>query len=118
MAGAYAFGLMVDDAPLDLRAPLYGAALLAACELALWSCSLAASAPGEPGMLARHAAWLGLLSLGALALGAGLLALVDVARTGGIIVDTLGAVAAFAAVAMLLGATRTGLPHPQAPPDA
>ncbi len=106
VAGAYAVGLVADDAPLDLRAPLYAAALLLACELALWSHALWTSTPGEPGMLARHAAWLGLLLLGSLALGAGLVTLVDVARTEGIAVDALGAAAALATVAVLLRAAR------------
>ncbi len=57
-------------------------------------------------MIARHAAWLGLLLLGSLALGSGLVALVDVARTEGVAVDALGAAAALATVAVLLRAAR------------
>jgi uncharacterized membrane protein HdeD (DUF308 family) len=109
VAGGYALGLVVDDAPPDLRAPLYATVLLLTCELAVWSQSLARSTPGEAGMLARHAAWLGLLALGMLALGAGLLALVDIARSGGVAIDALGAVAAVAAVTALwraAGSTR------------
>jgi hypothetical protein len=101
VAGAYTVGLVADDAPLDLRAPLYGAGLLLSCELALWSHALRTSTPGVPGMLPRHAAWLGLLVLGTLAVGTGLVALVDVARTGGVAVDALGALAVLAALGVL-----------------
>jgi hypothetical protein len=107
VGGGYAAGLAADGAPLDTRAPLYAAALLLTCELALWSHALRTSTPGEAGMIARHAAWLGLLVLAALAVGAGLIALVDVARTDGAAIDALGAAAALALVAMLLRAART-----------
>ena len=56
----------------------------------------------EPGAYLRRLGLLAGLTLGALALGQLLLALVDVSERGGIAIEALGVVAAVAALAIVL----------------
>jgi hypothetical protein len=110
VGGAYAAALAIDGGGVDLAAPLVAAGLLLTCELAFWAHELRRTSPDEPGGRSGHAAWLSLLTLGALAVGTGLVTLVDVARTDGIAVEVVGAAAALGAAILILAVVR----HPRA----
>jgi hypothetical protein len=109
VGGAYAAALAIDGSTVDLAAPLVAAGLLLACELAFWAHELRTTSPDEPGGRSSHAAWLSLLTLGALVVGAGLVTLVDVARTDGIAVEIVGAAAALGTAIVILAIVR----HPR-----
>ncbi len=98
---SYAAALSLEPGDVDLSAPLVGALLLLTCELAYWAHELRTSSPDEPGLRSGHAAWLSALTLGALALGAVLVVVVGVARTSGVVVEVVGASAAFGALVVL-----------------
>ena len=102
----YASLLALEDLPLDQRAPLYAAGLLAVTELSYWSLELRAAVTDEPGSHWRRAAFLAWLCLLTLALGAALLALVDVSAGGGLALETGGALAAAGALAVLAALAR------------
>jgi hypothetical protein len=76
--------------------------LFLAAELAWWSLELRERIAAEAGSHLRRLAFLLLLSLGALALGGGLLAVVDVIHVDGLAILLLGAAAAALAVAVAL----------------
>ena len=99
LGAEYAAVLAVESEPLDRRAPVFAAALFLAAELAWWSLELRARIAAEAGSNLRRLAYLLGLTAGALALGAGVLALVDVIRVGGLAVELAGAAAAVAIVA-------------------
>ena len=93
---------------LDTRAPLVAGALLAVAELAYWSLELRALVVDEAGTYLRRIALLATLVLGAVGIGAVVLALVEAFAAGGVAVDILGAAAALGALALLaLSARRT-----------
>jgi len=102
----YASLLALEDVPLDQRAPLYAAGLLAVAELSYWSLELRAAVTDEPGSHWRRAAFLAWLCLLTLALGAALLALVDVSAGGGLAFEAAGAIAAAGALAVLAALAR------------
>lgn len=106
VGGAYAASLAIGEGGVDLAAPLVGAGLLLSCELAFWAHDIRATSPDEPGLRGLHAAWLSLLTLGTLAVGAALVTLVDVARVDGIAIEALGAAAALGVAAVLLVSAR------------
>jgi hypothetical protein len=108
VAGTYAAALAVESAPLDRRAPIVAAALLLAAELAWWSLELRARIAPEAGSYLRRLAFVLVLALGAYGVGALLLAVVDVARTSGLAIETVGVVAAVGAVAVALLGARGG----------
>lgn len=109
VAGAYGATLAVESAPLDRHVPIVAAALLLAAELAWWSLELRARIAPEAGSYLRRLAFVLMLALGAYGLGALLLAVLDVARTSGLLIETAGAAAAVAAVAVaLLGGRSRG----------
>ncbi len=104
----YAATLAVEDSALDARAPVYAAALFAAAELGYWSLELRDAVADEAGSYLRRLGLLAGLTLGALALGQLLLALVDVSERGGIAIEAVGVVAAVTALAIVaLSARRT-----------
>ena len=105
LGGAYAAVLAIADPQLDLSAALVAAALLTIGELAHLSID-ARTAVDTESVTWRRTAWVAVLALGTLALGAGLLVVSDLLRTGGIAVDVLGAVAALAALGLLVAAAR------------
>lgn len=109
VGGTYGVVLVVESAPLDRRAPIVAAALVLAAELGWWSLELRARIAPEAGSYLRTLALILMLTLGAYALGAVLLAVVDVARTSGLVIEGFGAAAAAAilAVALLVGRGRT-----------
>jgi hypothetical protein len=102
LGSAYALHLSVDDVSLDARAPLFAAGLLLTAELAFWSLEERDHVRGEPGDGFRRLGFVALLGLAALAVAATVLAAVDVARTGGLAVDLLGAGAAAAALLIVV----------------
>ncbi len=97
----YASLLALEDLPLDQRAPLYAAGLLAVAELSYWSLELRAAVTDEPGSHWRRAAFLAWLCLLTLVLGAVLLALVDISAGGGLALEAVGALAAAGALAVI-----------------
>ena len=107
-AAAYATLLAVDDPPLDGRAAVLAACLVAIAGLVDWSIELRTTSPDEPGGRWRRLAWISLASIGALALGGALLAIVDLARTKGILVEVVGVLAALAALALVARLARPG----------
>ncbi len=108
LGGGYAALLGVEGAALDERAPIVGAALFLVAELAYWSLELREAVADEAGAYGRRVALLATLALGALAVGAGLLAVVDAGEREGIGLEALGAVAAVAALALVALSTRGG----------
>jgi hypothetical protein len=103
---AYALHLVLDDPPLEARAAIVAAGLLACAELASWSVELRRDASGEPGRHPRRMAFELALVLGGLLLAAGLLATADVSRMGGVAIELVGAVAAAVVLALALLAVR------------
>lgn len=98
---AYATLLAVDQPPLDGRAAILAACLVSIAGLADWSIELRTTSPDEPGGRWRRLAWIALAAIGALAFGGSLLAIVDLARTDGILVEAIGVVAALAALVLV-----------------
>jgi hypothetical protein len=107
LGGLYGAQLAVDDAALDSAAPIYVAVLFVTAELAYWSLEEREDVRAERGEELRRVAFVAGLTLGALVLAAGLLALVDAVRAGGLAVDLVGALsAATALIAAVLFARR------------
>jgi hypothetical protein len=106
LGAAYAVPLAVDDTALDGRAPLVGVGLVIVAELSHWSLEERERVRGEPGDGFRRLGFVSLLGLAALLVGASLLAVVDVVRTGGLAVDLVGAVAAAAALVVIVWMAR------------
>ena len=98
VGGSYAAELALDDAPLDRLAPALAALVLVAAELAYWSLDERERIADDEGGRARHVAFVAALALGALLVGALLLALVDLIQTRSLALDVAGAVAAAAAL--------------------
>lgn len=91
---------------IDVRAPLVAAALYAVAELGFWSLELRGPVAAEAGTHLRHVAVLAGFLLATVALGVGLLALVEAVTARGAALDALGAVAAVGALALLALASR------------
>lgn len=107
IGGLYGVQLAVDDVALDGVAAIVAAGLLVTAELAYWSLEERERVKLEPGESLRRLAFVALLGLGALAVAALLLALVDAAGTSGLAVDLAGAAAAATAlIAIVLAARR------------
>jgi hypothetical protein len=70
LAAAYAARLVVDGAPLDPGAPVFGAGLLLFSELGLWSLELRRAGSQEPALLVERASWTLALAFAGMALGA------------------------------------------------
>ena len=102
LGAAYAVHLSIDDVALDARAPLVAAGLLMTAELCHWSLEERERVRGEPGDGFRRLGFVALLGLGALFVGAVLLAVVDLGGTGGLAVDLVGAAAAAAALLVVV----------------
>ena len=109
LGSGYSVLLGVEGGALDGRAPVLAVALFLLAELAYWSLELHEAMADEPGAYARRIGLLSALALGALAVGAGLLAVVDAGERGGLAIEAVGAVAAVAALAIVaLSTRRTG----------
>jgi hypothetical protein len=107
LGGWYGLQLAVDEAPLDLAAPLVAVALVVTAELAYWSLEERERVEGERAAAFRRLAYVAVLAFGTFVVSGLLLALVDGVRPGGLAIDLLGAAAAAAAlVAIALVAVR------------
>lgn len=106
VGGAYAVELAIDDATLDLAAPLVAVGLVLAAELAYWSLDERTPATGDPGEGLRRAALVALGAAVTLVLGAALLALVDEIGARGLALDLIGVLAAVAVVVTVVVAAR------------
>lgn len=106
LGAAYAVQLGVDDASLDVKAPLLGVSLLLTAELAYWSLEERAVVQSDEGDSLRQLGVLAVLGLAALAAGGVLLAAADLTRLHGLASDLLGATAAAAAVLVIFVAGR------------
>ena len=104
--GAYAVILAIDEPPLDGRSAIVGALMLTVGELGYLSLGARSAVTDEAGTLARRIAGVMTLALLALAAGATVVIIVDVFRTGGIVVEAVGVAAAAAAVGLLVLAAR------------
>ena len=100
--GGYAAELAIDDAHLDSMSPLIGAAVFLAAELAYWSIEAGEPVSTEPGESGKHAAFVALLGLGALLVGALLLALADTVHAQSLALDVTAAIAAAAALVVVI----------------
>ena len=99
--GAQYGGMFVlQDAKVDVRAPLYGAAFLVVAELAFASVELRAGTP-EPGLLPRRAALLAALATGGIVVGTIVLAAASVPLNGGLALQAVGIAAAVALLVVL-----------------
>jgi len=94
--GLYAAQLAIDDVALDASAPVIAAGLVLTGELAYWSLEERDRVSGDPGEGLRHGAFVAILAIAALLVGAALLALVDAVRAESLTLDLLGAAAAAA----------------------
>jgi hypothetical protein len=106
LGAAYAVILVVDDPPLDGRSTIVGAAMLAVGELAYLSLDARTAVTAEAGALARRVASVAVLVLLALGVGATVLAVVDLLRTGGLAIEAVGVAAAAGAMGLLVLAAR------------
>lgn len=106
LGAAYAVILVVDDPPLDVRAAIVGAALLAVGELAYLSAEARAAVADEDGGTARRIGWVAVASLVALLVCGLLVAVVDVTRTGGLAIEAVGVAAAGGAIGLLVTVVR------------
>jgi hypothetical protein len=104
--GSYATELAIDDAPLDVLAPVLAAAVLVTAELAYWSIEERARTVSDPGEELRHGAFVAALGLGGLGLGALLLGLVDAVHARSLALDVSGTIAAAAALVVIVAIGR------------
>jgi hypothetical protein len=113
LGAAYATRLSADDVGLDARAPLLAAGLLLTVALGYWSLEARPRVRGDAGEELRHLGLVVVLSLTGLVVGSFVLAVADLARTGGLAVDLLGAAAAAGALLVVLLVAR----RPASPPS-
>lgn len=107
VGGAYGVILVVDEPPLDGRSAIVGALMLAVGELGYLSFGARTAVTDEAGTLPRRIAWVMTVALLALGASATVLIVVDVFRTGGIVIEAVGVVAAAMAVGLLVLAARS-----------
>lgn len=110
LAAAYAAVLLVDELPLDRRAPLVAALLLMTGETGFRALEVRSTSPDEAGGAARELARTAVAALATLALGLLLIVAADALRRDGIAIEVAAAAAAVAAFAVLLGARRASAP--------
>jgi hypothetical protein len=95
---AYVLGLLVGRHVLDEGAPIVGAAMLLACELAAWSLDERVPVRADPGLRARRAGAIAALVAGGVAAAAAVLAVSSTAVGSGIGWTLLGALAVVATI--------------------
>jgi hypothetical protein len=103
---AYTLRLLAEEDALDQRAPFVAAALYATAELSYWSLELRNTLAEEAGAYLRRVGVLAGMTVGVLALGIALLALVDVLQAGGVAAEAVGVLAAVVTLALLALASR------------
>ena len=101
LAAPYVAGLGFELDGLDTRAPLLAGLLFVVAELAYWSLELRGALADESGTYLRHVALLAGLTVGAIAAGTVVLAVVEGVAARGAAVDVVGAIAAVSAIALL-----------------
>jgi hypothetical protein len=104
VGAAYAAELAIDDAALDLAAPLVAVGVFLAAELAYWSLDELERSAGDAGLGLRRAALVAVEAVAILLVSSGLLVVVDEVRARGLALDLLGA---FAAVGVLVAVLAT-----------
>jgi hypothetical protein len=107
LAAAYAVLLAIEEPSLDARAAGVAAMLVVIGELVGWARELAGATRDEPGGAWRRPIWIAGAAAGALALGWGLIALVDRLRADGLAVEAAGALAALAVLLLVRHAAST-----------
>ena len=100
VGAGWAAALLFEDSGVDGAAPLVGAGLLLAAELAYWS-TAARAVPVDPGLLRRQALTVGTVAGVALCLGTLLLLVGGASVRGGLPLEALGVAAAIAALAVV-----------------
>jgi hypothetical protein len=108
LGAAYAVLFALRGGTIDVRAPLYGAALLVVAELAFASVELRAGR-AEPALAARRAATLVLVAAGAVVTGLVVLAVAATPLDGGVGLEAVGVAAA---VALLVALGRVAVRSP------
>lgn len=108
-ASAYAILLVVDDPPLDGRAVGVAASLVVVGELVGWSRELASPTTDEAGNAWRRPVWVAGAGSGALLVASVLLAVVDLARVEGLVVEVVGALAALSLLVLVVVNARAKL---------
>ena len=101
LASPYVAIVALEAESIDTAAPALAGGLYLVAELAYWSLELRGHISDEPGTYLRRASVLAGLVLLTIALGTGVLGLVQVVAARGAAVDVLGAVAAVGAIALL-----------------
>ncbi len=98
-AAAYVVAVVVHGSSVNGGAPLVGAGLLAACELAAWSHDERYRIKAAPGVVRQRATAVAALVIGGLVAGGLVLAFAIAPVGGGLVWTVLGAAAAVAVVA-------------------
>lgn len=101
LAAPYVAALGFEIDGLDPRSPLLAGLLFAIAELAYWSLELRGALADEPGTYLRRVGLLAALSVGTIAAGTVLLAVVEGVAARGAAAEVTGALAAVAAIALL-----------------
>jgi hypothetical protein len=96
--------------PIDVRAPIVGAGLIALAELVQWSLRARVSVSDEIGMSVRQLVDLAALWLGSLALGSLVLAVGDLGGQGGLELTIAGVIASGGTLGLVLVLSRR---HPR-----
>lgn len=106
LAVGYSARLLVDRAPIDPGAPVFGAALLLSSELALWSLELRRAGHQDPGLLVERAAWTLAVAFAGMALGALVLSAATLHVARSLAMTAAGGVAAAGAIWMVAALAR------------
>lgn len=102
LGAEYGASLFAKDEDLDLRAPVYAAALVVLAEAAF----LVVETRARPAFLARRLAAVAALALAALGLGSLVVSVAALPRIGGVALGAIGAAAAVSTLALLLALAR------------
>jgi hypothetical protein len=106
VGAGYAAELVVDDAALDLAAPVVAVGLFLAAELAYWSLDERIRTAGDPGQSLRRTALVALIATAIFVVSTALLVLADEIRARGLALDLIGAVAAVGVLVAVLATAR------------
>jgi hypothetical protein len=110
LAGGYAVALLLRSGTIDGEAPLYAAGLLVCAELSFWSLEL--HLPTDPGITGRRAARVVLLALIGGGISALVLAVSELAWSGGLGLEALGVAATAAALVLVALLARSAAGRP------
>ena len=110
LAGGYVVALLLRSGTIDGEAPLYAAGLLVCAELSFWSMEL--QLPADPGITGRRASRVVLLALIGGGVSALVLAVSELAWSGGLGLEALGVAAAAAALVLVALLARSAAGRP------